>query len=224
MAVHAGTVMASTNRFEIILRGHGGHAAMPHLTADVIVAASQLVTALQSVVARNLPPMEAAVVSVTQFHAGSAWNILPEKSCLKGTIRSFSTEIQNRAEAAIVRLAQGVAAAHDCDAEVLFTRCYPPTRNSAPEAALCLEVARDLLGEEKVHANAAPSLAAEDFAFMLQERPGCYVWLGNGTGTGTNEAMPPCALHNPHYDFNDAALPIGIAYWVRLVERLLGKH
>ncbi|MDR1647964.1 MAG: amidohydrolase [Zoogloeaceae bacterium] len=221
MAVHTGMVMASTNRFEIVLRGRGGHAAMPHLGADAIVAASQLVVALQSVVARNLPPTEAAVVSVTRFHAGSAWNVLPEEACLKGTIRSFSPEIQDRAESAIARLAEGVAAAHDCRAEVVLTRCYPPTRNSAPEAALCLEVARDLLGKEKVHANAAPSLAAEDFAFMLEEKPGCYVWLGNGAGT--HKGMSPCALHNPHYDFDDTALPIGIAYWVRLVEKLLGK-
>ncbi|MDR2164742.1 MAG: amidohydrolase [Zoogloeaceae bacterium] len=216
MAVRSGPVMASTNRFEIAVHGRGGHAAMPHLATDAIVAGSSLVGALQTIVARTLHPAEAAVVSVTQFHAGSAWNILPETAHIQGTIRTFKPEVQAEIEQAILRLARGVAAAYDATAEVSFLHCYPPTINTPAETAVCQEAARDVLGAENVDDQALPSMAAEDFAFMLREKPGCYVWLGNGSSAGE------CALHNPRYDFNDDILPVGMRYWVRLVERLLG--
>lgn len=217
MAIMPGPVMAGTCGFEITVRGHGCHAAMPHQGVDAIVAASHLVQALQTVTARNLHPCEAAVVSVTQFHAGSAWNILPEEAVLRGTLRSFKPEVQEQVERAIERLCGGVAAAYGAQIGVAFEHRYPPTVNTAPEAALCLRVARSFLGEDKVQTDALPSMGAEDFAYMLREKPGCYVWLGNGPGTGG------CTLHNPHYDFNDDALPVGITYWVRLVQALLGR-
>lgn len=217
MAIMPGPVMAGTCGFEITVRGHGCHAAMPHQGVDTIVAASHLVQALQTVTARNLHPCEAAVVSVTQFHSGSAWNIIPEEAVLRGTIRSFKPEVQELVERSIERLCSGVASAYGAQIGVNFEHRYPPTVNTAPEAEACRRAARSFLGEDKVQADALPSMGAEDFAYMLREKPGCYVWLGNGPGTGG------CTLHNPHYDFNDDALPVGITYWVKLVQELLPR-
>lgn len=217
MAVLPGPVMAGTCTFEISVRGHGCHAAMPHQGVDAIVAGAQLVQALQTVVSRNLHPCESAVVSVTQFHAGEAWNVIPEEVVLRGTIRSFKAEVQELVERAIERLCNGVAAANGAQIGVRFDRRYPPTVNSPAEARFCQEVAKAVLGEERVLTDALPSMGAEDFAYMLREKPGCYVWLGNGPGTGG------CTLHNPHYDFNDELLNFGVNYWVRLVQRALPK-
>jgi len=217
MAVMPGPVMAGTCTFEIGVRGHGCHAAMPHQGVDAIVAGAQLVQALQTVVSRNLHPCESAVVSVTQFHAGEAWNVIPEEVVLRGTIRSFKAEVQEQVERAIERLCSGIAAANGAQIGVCFDHRYPPTVNSPAEARFCQEVAASVLGEERVLTNALPSMGAEDFAYMLREKPGCYVWLGNGPGTGG------CTLHNPHYDFNDELLSLGVNYWVRLAQRALPK-
>ena len=217
MAVVPGPVMAGTCAFEISVRGHGCHAAMPQQGIDTIVAASQLVQALQTVVARNLHPCEAAVVSITQFHSGSAWNIIPEEAVLRGTIRTFKPEVQEKVERAIERLCSGVAAANGAQIGVVFDHRYPPTVNSTAETELCRKVAATTLGADKVRSDELPSMGAEDFAYMLREKPGCYVWLGNGPGTGG------CTLHNPHYDFNDDILALGVGYWVRLVEHTLGN-
>jgi len=217
MAVMPGPVMAGTCAFEIIVRGHGCHAAMPHQGVDSIVAGAQLVQALQTVVSRTLHPCESAVVSVTQFHAGEAWNIIPEEVVLRGTIRSFKPEVQDNIERAIERLCNGIAAANGAQIGVHFDHRYPPTVNSAAETAFCRGVAESVFGSERVLTDILPSMGAEDFAYMLNEKPGCYVWLGNGPGTGG------CTLHNPHYDFNDDLLPLGVSYWVRLVQRALPK-
>jgi len=217
MAVMPGPVMAGTCAFEIIVRGHGCHAAMPHQGVDSIVAGAQLVQALQTVVSRTLHPCESAVVSVTQFHAGEAWNIIPEEVVLRGTIRSFKPEVQDNVERAIERLCNGIAAANGAQISVHFDHRYPPTVNSAAETAFCRGVAESVFGSERVLTDILPSMGAEDFAYMLNEKPGCYVWLGNGPGTGG------CTLHNPHYDFNDDLLPLGVSYWVRLVQRALAK-
>lgn len=217
MAVMPGPIMAGTCGFEIEVRGHGCHAAMPQQGVDAIVTAAQLVQALQTVVSRNLHPCDAAVVSVTQIHAGHAWNVIPESVLLRGTIRSFKAEVQETVERAIERLCSGIAAANGAQIRSLFDHRYPPTVNSAAEARLCQEVAQDVFGAANVLADELPSMGAEDFAYMLREKPGCYVWLGNGTGTGG------CTLHNPHYDFNDALLPLGITYWSTLVKRLLPR-
>jgi len=215
MAVMPGPVMAGTCTFEISVRGHGCHAAMPHQGIDTLVAASQLVLALQTVVARNIHPCESAVVSVTQVHAGEAWNIIPEDAVLRGTIRSFNAETQDQVERAVERLCSGIASAFGAQISVQFDHRYPATVNSAAETEICRSVAGQLLGPDKVRQNELPSMGAEDFAYMLREKPGCYVWLGNGPGTGG------CTLHNPHYDFNDDILPLGVTYWVRLVETVL---
>lgn len=215
MAVVPGPVMAGTCAFEITVRGHGCHAAMPHQGVDTIVAASQLVQALQTVVARNLHPCDAAVVSVTQFHSGSAWNIIPEEAVLRGTIRTFKPEVQELVERAVERICSGVASANGAQIGVVFDHRYPATVNSANETEICRAVAARLLGADKVRKDELPSMGAEDFAYMLREKPGCYVWLGNGPGTGG------CTLHNPHYDFNDEIIGLGVRYWVDLVKETL---
>ena len=215
MAAMPGPVMAGTCAFEIKVQGHGCHAAMPNQGVDTLVAASQLVLALQTVVARNVPPCEAAVVSVTQIHGGEAWNVIPDDAVLRGTIRTFKPEVQELVERAIARLSDGMASAFGARITVEFDHRYPPTVNSAAETTLCRRVAADVLGDDAVRHDELPSMAAEDFAYMLQVKPGCYVWLGNGPGSGG------CTLHNPRYDFNDEILPLGVAYWVRLVESAL---
>ena len=215
MAVRPGPVMAGTCTFEVSVRGHGCHAAMPHQGVDTLVVSSQLVLALQTVVARNLHPCESAVVSVTQIHAGEAWNIIPDDAVLRGTIRSFNAETQEIVERAVERLCTGIASAFGAQISVRFDHRYPPTVNSVAQGEVCRQVATALLGPDKVRTNELPSMGAEDFAYMLREKPGCYVWLGNGPGTGG------CTLHNPHYDFNDEILPLGVNYWVRLVSAVL---
>ncbi len=217
MMVMPGPVMAGTCGFEVHVRGHGCHAAMPHQGIDAIVTASQLVQALQTVVSRTLHPCDAAVVSVTQFHAGEAWNIIPEEVVMRGTIRSFKPEVQDAVERSIERLCSGIASANGAQISVRFERRYPPTVNSPAEARFCQLVATEVFGEEKVLRDILPSMGAEDFAYMLKEKPGCYVWLGNGPGTGG------CTLHNPHYDFNDELLRLGVGYWAHLVRCALPK-
>ena len=219
MAIRPGPVMAGTCSFEIAVRGQGCHAAMPNQGVDTLLAASQLVLALQTVVARNLHPCESAVVSVTQFHGGEAWNIIPDDALLRGTIRTFKPEVQAMIERAVERLCNGIASAFGAQISVKFDHRYPPTVNSAHETALCSRVASALLGQDKVRADELPSMGAEDFAYMLHEKPGCYVWLGNGVNSGAGTGG--CTLHNPYYDFNDEILSFGVAYWVKLVETAL---
>ncbi len=216
-AVHAGPAMAGTDQFDIVLRGHGAHAAMPHQGLDPVLAAAALVQALQSIVSRNTDPTDSAVVSVTRFHAGEAYNVIPPEATLGGTVRSFRPEVQEKVEAAMERLASGIAAAHGMQAQVTYRRGYPPTINSLREAELCRGIAAALVGADNVRTDLPPSMGAEDFAYMLREKPGCYVWVGNGPGEGG------CTLHNPRYDFNDAVLPIGASYWVKLTEHLLKR-
>ena len=215
MSVMPGPVMAGTCAFEISICGHGCHAAMPHQGVDTLVVASHLVLALQTVVSRSLHPCEAAVVSVTQIHGGEALNVIPDDAVLRGTIRTFKPEIQDLVEDAIERLCAGIASTFGAQIKVSYDRRYPPTVNSPDETELCRQAAGIVFGEPYVRRDDIPSMAAEDFAYMLQVKPGCYVWLGNGPGTGG------CSLHNPHYDFNDEILPLGICYWVKLVETVL---
>ncbi len=216
-AVHSGPVMACADQFDIVLSGHGGHAAMPQQSRDPLVAAAALVQALQTVVSRGLDPLDPAVISVTKlFAGGEAYNVIPNEARIGGTVRAFRGEVQDRIEAAIERLSAGIAAAHGVQAQVDYRRGYPPTINSAAEVSLCAEVARAVAGEGNVRSDLPPSMGAEDFSYMLREKPGCYIWIGNG------EAEGGCMLHNPRYDFNDAILPVGVAYWVELVKRVLG--
>jgi hippurate hydrolase len=213
-AVHDGPTMASADRFDVEIFGRGSHAAMPHLGADPVVAAAALVQAIQTITSRHLDPLDAAVVSTTLFHAGEAYNVIPDRAELAGTVRTFSAAVQTSVEQRLKGLCDGIAATYGVRVEFTYRRGYPPTVNTSREAALCAEVAAQV-SSSKVVTDARPTMGAEDFAFFLQEKPGCYVWLGNGPGDNG------CMLHNPHYDFNDELIPVGGAYWVELAKRLL---
>ena len=214
--VMPGPMMAGFDIFEITLTGRGAHAAMPHNGWDPIVAGSALVQALQTIVSRNTHPVEAGVVSVTQFHGGDTWNVIPNEVVIRGTTRSFKPEVQALIQNRIGEICNGVGATYGCAVKFWYDRRYPPTVNSAAEAETSRSVLVDLVGAGNVHTNLTPTMGAEDFAFMLQAKPGCYIWIGNGAGEGG------CMLHNPGYDFNDEILPLGASYWVKLVERCLG--
>ena len=210
-----GPVMAGTDRFLIRITGRGGHAAMPHQAVDTIVAGSALVQALQTLVSRQTDPQDAAVVSVTRFHAGEADNILPESAHLGGTVRTLTPELQDRLEQGVRQVCNGIAATYRVQIDLDYQRGYPPTVNAAEPTFIAREVARRVAGGEHVFTGLKPSMGAEDFAYLSRVVPGCYVWLGNGHGEGG------CMLHSPHYDFNDDVIASGIRYWVRLVERCL---
>ncbi len=216
-AVMPGPMMASFDIFEFTITGRGTHAAMPQTGTDTIVAGSDLVQALQTIVSRSLDPIDTAVVSVTKFHGGDTWNVLPETVTLGGTVRAFSPEVQDAIEAAMRRHADAVGRAYGVEIELRYDRRYPPTINSAEEAAFAADVLEAAFGTARVDRNARPVMAAEDFAFMLQAKPGAYVWIGNGVREGG------CMVHNPGYDFNDAIIPMGTSYWVHLARRFLAK-
>jgi len=211
-AVAVGPLMAAFDIFELTITGHGAHGGMPHLGIDPIPVAAEIVSALQTIVSRHTDPIDAAVVTITQFHAGDAWNVIPDQVVLRGTTRSFRPDVQDAIEPAIRRIAEGVCQAHRADLDMWYERRYPPTINEAQAARAAKRAAEDVIGAGRVIDNPTPTMGAEDFAFMLQEKPGCYVWLGNGPGEGG------CMLHNPHYDFNDDILTVGASYWSRLVE------
>jgi amidohydrolase len=216
-AIRPGPIMASFDIFEITLTGTGAHAALPQLGRDAVVAASQLVTALQTIASRTVSPFDAAVVSVTQIHTGDTWNVIPEEAVIRGTTRAFKEEIQTHMETEIRRIADGIAATFGVTAQVHYERRYPPTINDAAETDLTAGIAREIAGNDMVSLDKDPMMGAEDFAFMLNEKPGAYMWIGNGPRDGG------CMLHNPHYDFNDEVLPLGASYWAKLVEtRLAG--
>ncbi len=216
--VCAGPAMAAADTLEIWVRGKGTHAAFPHEGQDVIVAASQLVTALQTVTSRTMDPLDAVVCSITQMHAGETYNIIPDDIVLRGTVRTFKPALQVLAETTIRRISAGIATMFDITVEVNFTRGYPATINHAAESDYAAKIATDVVGPENVKIDPNPKMGVEDFSYMLNERPGCYIWIGNGPGKGG------CYLHNAHYDFNDAATPYGASYWARLVETRLAKR
>lgn len=224
-AVNPGAIMASSNEFRITVRGKGGHAAMPHNTRDPVFAAIQIANGLQGIITRNKKPVDAAVLSITQLHAGEASNVIPDEAALGGTVRTFNIEALDLIESRMRKLAAATAAAHDCTAETGFERNYPPTINSPAETEFAVSVMREVCGAESVIANVEPTMGAEDFAFMLLAKPGCYAFIGNGDGihrtSGHGEG--PCMLHNASYDFNDELIPIGGTYWVWLVERYLPR-
>jgi len=217
LAVHDGPVMAGADVFEITLVGRGGHAAMPHQAVDVIIAASALVQAIQTLVARTLDPQQPAVVSVTRLHAGHADNVLPEQAVLGGTVRSFSAAVQATLEDGLQRLCNGIETSYRVQARLDYRRGYPPTINDATASALCRLVAGEVAAGGQVFDQLPASMGAEDFSYLAQVVPGCYVWLGNGEGEGG------CMLHSPHYDFNDEIIVTGLRYWLRLTELLLTR-
>jgi hippurate hydrolase len=217
-AVKSGAMMASFDCFEITLAGQATHAAMPHLGNDVIVVAAQVINALQTIVSRTLDPAHPAVVSITQIHAGNTWNALPESVVLRGTFRCFDPAVKTTIAEKIEQLVKAVCASFGAAATITFNPenpGYPVTWNTEAETAQALRAAIAVVGEQCVNQTPIPSMGSEDFAFMLQERPGCYLWIGNGASENS------CLLHNPNYDFNDQILPIGAAYWVKLAKILL---
>jgi hippurate hydrolase len=185
---------------------------MPHLGTDVVLAAASIAGALHRLVGRIIDPLDAAVLSITQIHAGETWNVIPQQAVLRGTTRSFKPAVQDALEMGIQHIARNTAAAHGCTADVRYDRRYPATVNDADATERAARAAALVVGEAGLQRDPSPSMGAEDFAFMLRERPGCYVWLGNGPTEGGR------ILHNPGYDFNDAVLPIGAGYWATLVE------
>jgi amidohydrolase len=214
--INHGPMMASSDNFEILVQGRGAHAAMPEKGIDSLVCACQLVLALQTIVSRRLPAKDVAVVSVTQVHGGDALNVLPDSAVIRGTVRCFSQETQRRIHELMIEISDGTALMHGAKASVFYHNAYPATINSAIETDMAIAAAQSIVGVKNVIWDCEPSMAAEDFAYMLNCKPGAYIWLGVDQG----ESIP---LHNPHYDFNDEALEIGASYWVELVKRLLGS-
>ena len=215
--LRSGPMMASFDIFEIELTGRGSHAALPHTGIDPVVAASALVQALQSITSRNVDPIESSVVSVTQVHAGDTWNVIPDAAVLRGTTRAFSPGVQDLIERRMREICSGIAATYGTQVKVRYERRYPPTVNAARETEICASVLERMVGAENV-IRVPPVMGSEDFAFMLQAKAGCYVFVGNGPGAGG------CMLHNSHYDFNDAVLPLGASYWANLVEHILAAR
>ena len=212
-----GTMMAAADRFDLTVRGKGAHGAMPHLGVDPVVAAAQIVQGLQTIASRITDPVESIVVSVTQLEAGHTYNVIPDQAVLRGTTRAFTSEVQATIRPLMLRVAEGIAASAGCSVELDYRTGYPPTVNTAQEVELAADAAEQIVGAANVDRDVTPLMGAEDFAFMLQQRPGAYVWIGNGPGEGG------CTLHNPHYDFNDEVLTIGASYWARLAESVLAK-
>ncbi|MFM0342018.1 M20 aminoacylase family protein [Paraburkholderia fungorum] len=211
-AINGGPMMASFDTFEIIVGGKGSHAAMPEEGTDVLVCASQIVTALQTIISRRISPKESGVVSVTQIHGGEAWNVLPDRAVIRGTVRCFSSDVQERIRASIDEVSSGIARALGANATLDYRYAYPATINTVAQADLAAAAAEATVGASSVRRGCVPSMASEDFAFMLHAKPGAYIWMG------VDEATPAAPLHNPHYDFNDAALATGASYWVNLVK------
>ena len=223
-AVSPGPVMASSNEFKITIHGKGGHAAMPHTGIDPVPIACQMVQAFQTIISRNKKPVDAGVISVTMMHTGEATNVVPDSCELQGTVRTFTLEVLDMIEARMKQVAEHTCAAHEATCDFEFVRNYPPTVNSAAEADFARKVMASIVGEANVLVQ-EPTMGAEDFAFMLQARPGAYCFIANGDGghRDLGHGGGPCTLHNPSYDFNDDLIPLGATYWVRLAEEWLAQ-
>jgi amidohydrolase len=216
-AVRPGPMMAACDAFEITVIGEGAHGAMPHLGIDPVVCAAELVGALQTITSRIKDPLDSSVISVTKIHAGDAFNVIPERVELGGTCRSFTESVRNEIETSIARISEGIAAAHRCRVENNYMRQFPATVNHEAETELAAAAAARVAGDAKVRRDIPPSMGSEDFSYMLEARPGSYIWMGNARTDGG------CFLHNPNYDFNDEALGWGASYWATLVESLQPK-
>ncbi|MFT4266542.1 MAG: M20 aminoacylase family protein [Xenophilus sp.] len=215
-AIRTGTMTAYLDTFEIVVTGKGSHGAMPETGIDSVVVASQLVNALQTIVSRRTGATESAVVSVTQIHGGDTWNVIPEEVVLRGTVRTLDAAVQDRTEAAMRQVCEGVGQTHGAKIALKYMRGYPGVVNTPAETAAAVAAAASLVGEPQVHTDIPPAMGSEDFAFMLLKRPGAYIGIGAGEEGRDN---PP--VHNPYYDFNDNILPLGAAYWVALVRQQL---
>ncbi len=216
-AVRAGATMAGGALFDIDITGTGAHGARPEAGIDPVVVAAHITTALQSIVSRNTRPLDSAVLSVTQVHAGDAYNVIPQTARLSGTARAFSREVMVLLEEGVKRLAAGIAESFGARAEVDFRLTFAPTINDPAETEFAAGICAEIVGADNVEREAPPTLASEDFSFMLEKVPGCYFNIGNGAGEGV------CEVHNPGYDFNDEALPVGASAFVRLTESRLAR-
>jgi len=211
-AIRSGPMMASTDTIAINLEGKGGHAAWPHLGVDTVLVGAQIVNQLQSIVARNVDPLEAAVISICVFQAGQTENVIPQQAQLRGTVRSLSPQVRELLRTRVREVVEGTARLYGAKADISYTTGYPVLVNEEGRTAFAAAVAGEIAGKDKVNRDVAPLMGAEDFAYMLEERPGAFICLGNG-----DSAM----LHHPAYDFNDEAIPVGTSYWVRLAETAL---
>ncbi|TCL72704.1 M20 aminoacylase family protein [Rhizobium sp. BK251] len=211
-AIRTGAIMAATDEFTITVRGRGGHAAMPHTTIDPIAIGAQIVSNLQLISSRTVDPLRSVVVSITKFNAGFAHNVIPNEAALAGTVRTLDSAVRDLAEDRLKQVVQGLVAAHGATADIGFHRNYPVTYNHPAETGHAVAVATDIVGSQNVDANADPLMGGEDFSYMLNARPGAFIFIGNGDTAG---------LHSPSYDFNDEAIAHGISYWVRLAEQRL---
>ena len=223
-AVSPGPVMASSNEFKITITGKGGHAALPHMGVDPVPIACQIVQGFQTILTRNKKPVDAGVISVTMIHTGEATNVVPDSCELQGTVRTFTLEVLDMIEARMKQVAEHTCAAHEATCDFEFVRNYPPTVNSAAEADFARKVMASIVGEANVLVQ-EPTMGAEDFAFMLQAKPGAYCFIANGDGAHRDmgHGGGPCTLHNLSYDFNDDLIPLGATYWVRLAEEWLAQ-
>jgi hippurate hydrolase len=214
-AIRPGGIMAATDEITIAVEGVGGHAARPHLGTDPVLIAAHIIVALQSLVSRNVDPVESAVLSITVVQAGEASNVIPRTANLKGTVRSLNEGVRTLMEARIRALVPQIAAALGGKAEASYRRGYPVTVNAPEQADFAARVAAEVVGADRVDPRTPPVMGAEDFSFMLEARPGAYIFLGNGNSTD---------LHSDTYDFNDEIIPVGVTYWVRLAESALASH
>jgi len=211
-AIRTGPLMASADRLTIEIEGHGGHAARPHLTVDSVLVGAQIVNQVQSIVARNVDPLQSAVVSICMFQAGSTDNVIPQTAFLRGTARSLGPEVRDLLERRLHEVVEGTARLYGAKVKFTYKRDYPVTRNHERQTAFASAVAAEVVGGERVEKNTPPVMGAEDFSFMLEARPGAFIFVGNGDSAG---------LHHPAYDFNDEVIPIGTSYWVKLAETAL---
>ena len=218
-AVSPGPVMASSNEFRIVIQGRGSHAALPHNGIDPVPIACSMVQGFQTIISRNKKPVDAGVISVTMIHAGEATNVVPDSCVLQGTVRTFTLEVLDLIEQRMKEISEHTCAAYGATCEFHFKRNYPPTVNHDREAGFARQVMTEIVGADNVLVQ-EPTMGAEDFAYMLQARPGAYCFIANGDGSHREmgHGAGPCMLHNPSYDFNDELIPLGATYWVRLVE------
>jgi amidohydrolase len=211
-AIRPGPIMAAADRLTIEIEGKGGHAARPHLSIDTVLVGAQIINQIQSIVSRNVDPLQAAVVSICMFHAGNTDNVIPQTALLKGTARSLDPKVRDLLEGRLHAVVEGTAKLYGATAKLTYKRDYPVLRNHERETSFAASVAGDVVGGSHVNTAMVPVMGAEDFSFMLEERPGAFIFVGNGPGAG---------LHHPAYNFNDEVIPIGTSYWVKLVETAL---
>jgi amidohydrolase len=211
-AIRPGALMASADRLTIQIEGHGGHAARPHLTIDSVLVGAQMINQIQSIVARNVDPLQSAVISICMFQAGSTDNVIPQTAFLRGTARSLNPQVRDLLEQRLGEVVEGTARLYGAKVTFTYKRDYPVTRNHERQTTFAASVAAEVVGRERVEENTPPVMGAEDFSFMLEARPGAFIFVGNGDSAG---------LHHPAYDFNDEVIPVGTSYWVKLVETAL---